>query len=536
MTTLLQPGETWADHEILHHLATGDRAEVYAAIGPTGEPRALKIIATEENLTAKVHARLAQEGVALTMIVHPGVVRFHAVGLHQGRVWISLALIEGDTLRARLDAAGGRLPLDVVLYWIQQACDGLAEAHRVGVTHRDVTPENILVSPDDTVKVVDFGLANLAGGGVKTTTEQAVGSARYMAPEQVKSAPAHAGMDVYAICVVLYEAAAGVHPMGKQARTLIDVVSWQVYTPPPSLRALAPWVPSDLAALIHQGLEKDPAKRPTMRALTDGVRDALARLQAPLRREARNALPNRDVGLAPTSPMAVQDGPPEAIEIVIATGRPAVAAVAGARGGTIPMAQQASPPITPRAPLQESSAPTTDRSATVPSAPMPPASPPTAPMPPATVRAGAAMPPVPMPAAERASTPAGVRATDVPVESTIRRSTATPRRAPILGLAVGALTVATAAGWMLVGRTSEPASGTTPALPPVLSAVPSASASAPPVPTAMTSASAARGAPAPSKPTGAGVPARQPPRRTPAARPPAGPPSPAKNRIFGTEG
>ncbi len=452
MTTLLKPGDRCADHEILHHLATGDHAEVYAAVGPSGEPRALKLVATDENLGAKVHARLAQEGEALTLIVHPGVVRFHAAGVWEGRVWISLELVLADTLRERLRAARGRVPLDLALYWMAQACDGLAEAHRVGVIHRDVTPDNILVSSDDTVKVVDFGLAKLQGLGVKTTKDHAIGSAMYMAPEQIRGAPAHPAMDVYASALVLYEMIAGVHVMGAGERTTIDVVRWHLEGRLTRLSALVPGVPSDLEALVHRGLEEDPARRPSMRAFTDDVRDALSRLRAPQRRAARNVpLPNRDAAMAATVPMALPAG-------------------------------------TVGAPDPE------------------------------------------LPAAERASAPAGLRSTDVPVESSVRRSTASPRRALSAGLAVGAVTVTVAAvatGWTLFGPVSDPASGTTPVPRPVASAVPSASAR--PVPTVIASASAAPGAPSPPKPAGAGVPARTPPRR------PRTPPA-AKNRLFGTEG
>ena len=530
MTTLLQPGERCADYEILHHLATGDHAEVYAVVGPVGEPRALKLVATDEGLTATVYARLAQEGEALTLIVHPGVVRFYAAGIWQDRVWLTLELVLGDTLRECLEAAPGRVPLDLVLYWMQQACDGIAEAHRVGVVHRDLTPDNILVSAEDVVKVVDFGLAKLRGHGVKTSHEQAIGSAWYMAPEQARGAPAHPSMDVYAIAVVLYEAITGVHPMGNRARTMIDIVAWHLSAEPPMLRALAPGAPSDLEALIHQGLAKDPARRPTMRAFTDGLRDALCRLRAPQRREARNIpLPNRGIGLAPTAPMPIHDDP------VTTTEPPVLAALAPlAPRGTLPMApapgSQGAPvtPITLRAPAPEPTAPATDRSRAASSAMTQVA----------TAPDRAAM--LPVAVADRASAPAGLRSTDVPVETTVRRSTASPRRAPVAGLAVGAVTIAAAAtGWMLFGRVSHPAwvtASASSAPPPGVSAVPAVSAVPPaPTPTVSPSASAAPGLVTPPRPAGVGAPARPPPRRAPAARTPVAPPPAAKNRLFGTE-
>ncbi len=227
MSTRLQPGDCCAGHEIVQHLSTGGSAEVYAARLPSGELRALKIMAVERAAAPSLPARFAQEGEALALIVHPSVVRFYDAGVWEDRVWLSLELAPGETLGRRLRARG-RPPLDDLLPWIQQACEGLAEAHRVGVFHRDLTPENLLVMPGGAVKVIGFGMAKLRAWGVATTREQQIGSAKYRPPEQVRGAPAQASMDVYAIGQVLYEALAGEHAMGDAPRSMIDVVAWQL--------------------------------------------------------------------------------------------------------------------------------------------------------------------------------------------------------------------------------------------------------------------------------------------------------------------
>lgn len=310
MSTLLNPGDRWAGHEILRHVGTGRSAEVYAARAPSGELRALKIMTVKAALAAKLAARFAQEGEALASIVHPNVVRFHDAGAWGDHLWLSLELVEGETLGQKL-RAGRRLPLGDVLSWMMQACAGLAEAHAVGVIHRALTPDELVITPCGTVKVIDFGLAKLCEWGVDTTHEERLGSARYMAPEQTQGAPASAAMDVYAIGHILYEATAGVHAMGAEPRPMIGVVAWQLGGQPRPLREIAPWVPSDVEALAHEALAKDPARRPaSMRALVARLRDAETNLRAPQRRAARNASPRQHEGpLAPTMPMPAHDAP-----------------------------------------------------------------------------------------------------------------------------------------------------------------------------------------------------------------------------------
>lgn len=312
--TLLQPGDRCGDHQILRHLGTGGRAEVYAALGPTREPRALKLFAATGDRAAKAQARLAQEAEALSMIVHPNVVRFYDAGVWQGRVCISLELIEGETLRHKLEAGERRPPLVEVLRWIYQACCGLAAAHALNVVHRALAPDQILVTPSGVVKVIGFGLAKFNELGVKTTSlEQQVGTAKYMAPEVAQCAPADPTMDIYSMGHVLYEAIAGVHAMGSHPRSMPSVVTWQLSERPAPLRSLAPDVSSGLEALVHQALEKNPAARPeSMEVLCERLLAEIAELSAPLRRAARNLLPSRVPSLAPTVPLPVVEDPPAA--------------------------------------------------------------------------------------------------------------------------------------------------------------------------------------------------------------------------------
>jgi serine/threonine-protein kinase len=405
MSTRLQPGDLCAGHHILQHLGTGGAAEVYAARLAGGELRAFKLMRVEGKLAPSLPGRFAQEAEALALIVHPSVVRFHDAGAFEDRVWLSLELVEGETLGHRLRTRG-RPPLDELLHWLQQACEGLAEAHRVGVIHRDLTPENLLVMPGGAVKVIDFGMAKLRAFGVATTRELELGSARYRPPEQLRGEPAHARMDVYALGHILYEALAGEHAMGEAPRPMIDIVRWQLSGRPRPLGERAPELPADLADLIHRSLEKDPALRPpSMQALNAALREVRARLRAPQRRAARNVpLVERDPVHAPTVPMAAMS---EAAMPATATPE--------------------RPALLPAAPTLVSLRSAAPVAATIPMA---------------AVSLAA-------PALEE------LRATDAPVELMANRPSLKPRRIPAAALVAGATALA-AASWVLLGPVAGP--------------------------------------------------------------------------------
>jgi serine/threonine protein kinase len=311
---ILNPGSTWAGFLIVKLLGSGGFAEVYEVRDRTGVRRALKLLDAPADLASKLQVRLAQEGEALAMIEHPNVLRFYDAGIEENRVWLLLELVEGISLREIEDACGGRPPLESVLRWGRQACEGLAAAHALGVIHRDVKPENLLVTPSDVVKVIDFGLAKLTGWGVKTTHQRLMGTAFYMAPEHLRSKPPGHRMDVYAMGLVLYEAIAGAHPIMQLGGplTMLVVCGRQLsYTPPP-LATLAREVPGDLSDLVQRAIEKDPARRiATMSELAAGLQSVLSRLLVDRRNVVRDLpLPGREVGLQRTIPMAAHEDPP----------------------------------------------------------------------------------------------------------------------------------------------------------------------------------------------------------------------------------
>ncbi|MFO0760087.1 MAG: protein kinase [Byssovorax sp.] len=325
----LRPGDIWAEHEIVEHLASGGAAEVFAARTRDGETRALKILAVAGSAAAEVMARFVQEEEALALIIHPNVVRFHDAGAQGDTVWLSLELLRGETLAARL-RSGARLPLDDLLTITRQACEGLAEAHQAGVIHRDLGPDKLFLTPGGGLKVIGFGMAKLRSCGVVTTRDAEIGAARYRAPEQLRGAKAHASMDVYALGHILYEALAGEHAFGGAPRSMAAIVSAQLTEAPRPLRERRPDLPSDLTDLVDQALDKDPARRPaSMCIFSARLRDVQERLRAPLRRAARNVpVPSRLPALLPTMPLSAQattPGPTERVALVPAAPPPTIA-------------------------------------------------------------------------------------------------------------------------------------------------------------------------------------------------------------------
>lgn len=339
-------------------LGRGGSAVVYRGRHPLHGLLALKVLESDSQAISKLPERFAQEGIILATIEHENVVRYHGSGTEDGRIWILLELVVGQSLRQRIADTNGLIPANEVVRWLLRACDGVAAAHAAGIIHRDLKPSNILITDDGRVKVIDFGLAKLRDFGVKTTNEQRIGTAMYMAPEQAKGAPADPRMDVYAMGMMLYEALTGVHPMGPSPRSTFDAVKWHLTETPRSPRELDPNIPGDLSQLVMEAIEKDPTKRvQTMSDLAKRLREALSRMNAPLRRLARNVLPSGEAALAPTVQMPVVDGPMSAA--------PATGALSAR--GTMIMSAPAPASRTPEA----RNAPTTPPHSNVTSAPVP---------------------------------------------------------------------------------------------------------------------------------------------------------------------
>lgn len=262
---------------------------------PAGRDVAVKILRDVHAREPLMRERFLREARAANRIRHPNVVDVTDVGESEdGTPFLVMELIEGAPLRARL---GEPWPAARVERLAVELARALAAGHALGVVHRDLTPENVLLLPGDRLKVVDFGLARLDGERRLTASAVALGTPRYMAPEQVLGGPVTDRTDVYALACILFEALTGMPPFDGAGPV---VMAAHVRTPPPSIPGSAGRA---LAELLAAGLAKTPDARPSaadiLRALGDDeaaeVRGS-ADPSAPDRLRARRDLAARLLG------------------------------------------------------------------------------------------------------------------------------------------------------------------------------------------------------------------------------------------------
>jgi tetratricopeptide (TPR) repeat protein len=252
-----------------------------------GREVAIKILRRDHTGDPDRLRRFLTEAKAVSGLNHPNILTLHEIGEHEGAPYIVTELVSGQTLRQRL--AGGPLPIDESLDIGIQIAEGLARAHETGIIHRDVKPENVMLTADSRVKILDFGLAKLASGesAASFTTETAtatgiiVGTPQYLSPEQLHGRTVDPRSDVFALGVVLYEMLTGSNPFRRDsaAGTLNAILS---ETPAPAHERRAPiggatgskhtsLLATRLSDVIARATEKDPSRR-----YADGVELAKA--------------------------------------------------------------------------------------------------------------------------------------------------------------------------------------------------------------------------------------------------------------------
>ena len=292
-------GQVIDTYRIEGRIGAGGMGTVYRAHDEKlGRPVAIKLLPPDVARDAERLRRFRSEARAASSLNHPHILVIHDVGEVDGRAFIVTELVEGRTLRERLDA-GPVAPAEAIAVATQVA-SALSAAHARGIVHRDIKPENVMIRHDGYVKVVDFGLAKLtaapAGGAAERTEPGLVlGTPRYMAPEQARGLDTDPRTDVWSIGVVLYEMLAGRAPFA--AATHADLIAAILQAEPLPLGA-AQGVAEPLVRLVATALQKDPARR---------YRDA-AELHAALAalRDSGGALPRPDAPLTAGSAAAAR--------------------------------------------------------------------------------------------------------------------------------------------------------------------------------------------------------------------------------------
>ena len=240
-------------------LATGGMGEVWAARDLLLDRAvAVKVLGGALAGDGRAAERLRREARAAARLEHPSIARVLDLGEQDGRPYLVMELLEGESLAARIDRAGAMAPPEAARV-VAAVADALEAAHRAGVVHRDVKPGNVFLTSDGEVKVLDFGIASAAGEAALTTGEM-LGTPAYLAPERVLGHPATPAADIYALGVVLYELLAGRRPFDDGSE--IELAMAHVHAHPAPLALAAPSAPPFLVAACEQAMAKDPSARP----------------------------------------------------------------------------------------------------------------------------------------------------------------------------------------------------------------------------------------------------------------------------------
>ena len=264
----LVAGQRIGRYQVESLITVGGMGEVYLARDAAGVPIALKIL--RPHLVESQHAvdRFETEARAASALHHPNIVTVCESGESAAGLFIAMEWIDGPTFRELIDAGG--VGTAQAIDWGGQAAQAVAAAHAAGILHRDIKPENIILGKDGVLKMLDFGLARLAGpvrlevntsGSSGTISGTLSGTLLYMPPELFRGELASSASDVYSLGALLYELWAGRHPFA--AETPLDVfeaIECRVVAAPSTLRA---GIPPEINALILRMLDRDPTVRPS---------------------------------------------------------------------------------------------------------------------------------------------------------------------------------------------------------------------------------------------------------------------------------
>jgi serine/threonine-protein kinase len=322
----LRAGDVVDTYQIVRKLGEGGMGAVYEALDwDTKLPVALKVLVGDAATNPQVVQRFQREAAAANEIGHPAFVRGIRFGQHRGRLFMSMDLLDGKSLAAELSA--GIMPCARAVRIASQVASALQAAHARGVIHRDIKPDNIFLTAMgdavDIVRILDLGIAkfrNDTATANKTSTNALLGTPRFMSPEQSRGSNIDHRSDIYSLGVVLYLMMSGRYPIDGENNTVI--LYNQLTQAPMPVEQVAPWVPVELARVVHRCLEKDPnARFQSMSELVEAL--------APFTRDT--ALANRPTVITPIEPTARRSAGPRGRAPTIVVG--AVVAMAVAGGG-----------------------------------------------------------------------------------------------------------------------------------------------------------------------------------------------------------
>ena len=247
-------------YELVEQIGKGGMAVVFRARDQMLERQvAVKVLRQDYSADPTFQERFRQEARAAANLTHPNIVTVHDFGLDMGQLFIVMEHVPGADLKALLRKRGRFNPAEA-LPLVIQACAGIGYAHRAGLVHCDVKPQNMLVTPDMRLKVTDFGIAR-ALSSIKPDEQSDIvwGSPQYFAPEQASGAAPSPASDVYSLGIILYELLTGTLPF--QATTPSDLAHMHLEAEPPPISEMLPEVPPALEQILLKVLAKEPSAR-----------------------------------------------------------------------------------------------------------------------------------------------------------------------------------------------------------------------------------------------------------------------------------
>src|SRR5450432_4059639 len=266
----LSAGTRLGPYEILSPLGAGGMGEVYRARdSKLKRDVAVKVLPQSLSADPDALARFEREALAVAALSHPNILAIHDFGTHEGTAYAVMELLEGETLGAKL--ATGPISQKQAVDYALQVAKGLSAAHEKGIVHRDLKPENLFVSKDGHLKILDFGLARMAGTaspGEQTSaptvsghTEPGtvMGTVGYMSPEQVRGLPVDHRSDIFSFGAILYELLSGKRAFKRD--TAADTMSAILKEEPPELSDSGRNIPPALDRVVKHCLEKDRDSR-----------------------------------------------------------------------------------------------------------------------------------------------------------------------------------------------------------------------------------------------------------------------------------
>ena len=246
-------------------IGTGGMANVYKAVVgpggpvPEGTVVAVKVLRQELMHDPDLVRRFKNESKAISLLNHPNIVKVYDVSVSENLQYIVMEYVDGMTLREYLNERGGKLTSRETVHFISQILKALDHAHRNGVVHRDIKPQNIMLLDNGQLRMMDFGIARISRAENQLTGGKTMGSVHYISPEQAKGDETDFTSDIYSVGVMMYEMLSGHLPF--DADDVVEVAIKQISDKPQSLQELAPNVPHGLVEITERAMAKRPDNR-----------------------------------------------------------------------------------------------------------------------------------------------------------------------------------------------------------------------------------------------------------------------------------